>query len=658
METQVQRFFWDNISLTVSNNGETKTLLDSVTGSLESGEVLAIMGPSGSGKTTLLNILAQRGIPSNGNLTGKVHTDSFEVNSSNIRLFSGYVEQEDRLIGSLTVRQTLDFACRFSDLIAENASDKNEFNENKISFKSNSSTRSERIDEVLNYLGLKDQKDVPVGTPLQKGISGGQKRRLSVGVQLISRPSVLFLDEPTSGLDSTASHQIIYNLKRAAKLLNIIVIISMHQPSNSTFELLDKVLFLSKGKTIYNDYISNLYPYFEKIGFPIPNHCNPPEFILEFINTDFNIQDVEGDMVTDTISSNHEIDHDRTHRDSVELSEFDTIESVSIVEKLNQRWRQEEITLYSTNPNVNENNIKKTVVGRACTSVINCAKLQFNQTYILSQRLFIKSYKDFLAYYVRVLMYTALAILMGTVWLRFSNDQKYIQSYINAIFFSGAFMSFMSVAYIPAYLEDYYTYINDHLNGFYSPSAFVISNFIIGVPFIVLISSIFSIISYFMVNFRLSASGFWYYFLWLTLDLLAAESMTIFISTAFPYFVVALALTAFMNGLWMSVGGFLVTTNILNVFWYYTFYWINYQRYVFQGMMFNQFTADSTYTCGSSCHCMYSSPLESQCMLTGESVLINNGYKNEDKGLWIGVLIAIIAFYRIATYLILKFLRK
>lgn len=146
--------------------------------------------------------------------------------------------------------------------------------------------------------------------------------------------------------------------------------------------------------------------------------------------------------------------------------------------------------------------------------------------------------------------------------------------------------------------------------------------------------------------------------MWLFLDLLAAESMVVFISSLFSVFVISLALTAFANGLWMCVGGFLVNSNVLNVFWYYTFYWVNYQRYVFQGMMFNEFTNDRIFSCGKGCHCMYASPLESQCKIQGTAVLKQLGYGKEDRRLWAGVMIAIIFFFRAATYLYLRFFKR
>lgn len=269
--------------------------------------------------------------------------------------------------------------------------------------------------------------------------------------------------------------------------------------------------------------------------------------------------------------------------------------------------------------------------------------------------------------------------MMGTVWLRLGLTQDNIQPFINAIFFSGAFMSFMAVAYIPAYLEDYESYKKERANGLYGPTAFLLSNFLIGIPFIcepplplflvmrenqsnlttktsVFIALLFSVVTVFLVNFRHDPSSFFRYVMWLFLDLLAAESLVVLISSIIPVFVASLAITAFANGLWMSVGGFLVSPKVLNDFWYYTFYWIDYQRYVFQGMMFNEFEG-RTYACGDGCQCMYPSDLMQQCKINGKGVLKALGYKERNLGLWIGVLLAVTFVMRAGAWVVLV-LRK
>lgn len=166
------------------------------------------MGPSGCGKTTLLNVLAGR--PTNASsVSGSVHVNGAKPSRSQFRQMSCFVEQEDALIGSLTVRETLLFTSRLSSTSSLPASE-----------------RLARIDGLLNAFGLNEQASTIIGTPIRKGISGGQKRRVGVASQLITSPKIMFLDEPTSGLDSAASFEVISYLKTVAKRSNVSRVIS------------------------------------------------------------------------------------------------------------------------------------------------------------------------------------------------------------------------------------------------------------------------------------------------------------------------------------------------------------------------------------------------------------------------------------------------
>lgn len=586
---------WNQVSIALKD----KTILDNISGDVKAGQLLALMGPSGSGKTTLLNYLSARnGIKGSSELGQLLYCGS-KIDNKVLPKVSRYVEQEDHLIGSLTVFETIDFAGRLSGL-------------------KNRAFRHEKINEILIGLGLVNQRDVIVGTPLKKGLSGGQKRRLSIACELITMPQILFLDEPTSGLDSKASYEVISTIKNIAKAQNIMVIASIHQPSGSTFNLFDKVSFMTNGKMIYFGDIANIKSYFHSNGVQFNENENLAEFILDLINTDFFNSD------TELVSSLHAAWYSQLNEKVLDDSSNDGSSSSAAL--------------------INTKNLHKS----------SCKPCY--QTWVLLHRSFLKAYRDFLAYYVRIIMYLGLAIMMGTVWLRLNYDQDSIQPFINAIFFSGAFMSFMSVAYIPAFIEDYQSYKREKLNGLYGPGPFVISNFLISIPFLFLTTLLFSVVTYFLVHFNKTATGFWKYVMWLFLDLIAAESLTVLISTIFPYFVIALAFTAFANGLWMSVGGFLVPEKILNVFWYYTFYWIDYQRYVFQGMMFNQFE-NTVYNCGDGCQCMYPSELQDQCKIAGKAVLESVGYSDSNIGLWIGIIIVIVFVMRLFSYVILKIRR-
>ncbi|THC95396.1 hypothetical protein EYZ11_005120 [Aspergillus tanneri] len=532
MNDTVTTFSWSDLTVTVkdSRTKHPHNLIDGSNGVVQQGELVALMGPSGCGKTTLLNVLARRTASSGAKVTGDSYVNGNKMDNATFGRITSYVEQEDALIGSLTVQETLKFA---ADLSLPRSISKYQ--------------RAERIQTLLSAFGIHGQASTLVGTPIRKGISGGQKRRVSVASQLITCPKILFLDEPTSGLDSTASYEVISYVKKLAVVNNLIIIASIHQPSTSTFQLFDKLLLLSEGKTCYFGPVPAVPSYFDSIGLPIPSNTNPAEYLLDIVSSDFTVHQSQADRVQSAWTQSTE----RTAL--VQHLHDDAAANKKVVTDARRRPTMFQITL------------------------------------TLLHRLFIKSYRDVVAYGIRIVMYLCLAIMMGTVWLRLHTSQEYIQPFINAIFFGSAFMSFMAVAYVPAFLEDRATFIKERAN-----------------------------VSYFLSNFHPSATSFFIYTMWLFLDLVAAESLVVFVTSVVPNFVIALALVAFANGLWMSVGGFLVSKTILNPFWKFVFHYIDYQ-----------------------------------CLIQGKGVLNHYGYSTGRTGKWVGILIGIIAVYRLFGYVAL-----
>ena len=145
-----------------------------------------------------------------------------------------------------------------------------------------------------------------------------------------------------------------------------------------------------------------------------------------------------------------------------------------------------------------------------------------------------------------------------------------------------------------------------------------------------MISLLFSVVTYWLINLRSGPVAFFNYFAILYLELIAAEALVVLVSSIFPNFVVSLALVAFMNGLWMAVAGIFVTPPILNVFWKYTFYQIDYQRYAFSALIRNQMIG-SAYTCGDVCQCMFITSLADQCMIEGEEAVETLGYVTSNR---------------------------
>jgi len=218
------------ISFTVEdltyNFREGHAAIDNISFSIEEGKLIGIMGASGSGKTTLLNLMSGMQRPSSGSV--KINGLNVTSHNKDLEGVFGYVPQDDLLIEDLTVFQNLWFAARqcFKDQARVET--------------------SSIVDQTLASLGLLEKRDLKVGTPFNKVISGGQRKRLNIALELIREPSVLFLDEPTSGLSSRDSENLM-DLLRDLTLKGKLVFTVIHQPSSEIFKMFDKVIILDQG---------------------------------------------------------------------------------------------------------------------------------------------------------------------------------------------------------------------------------------------------------------------------------------------------------------------------------------------------------------------------------------------------------------------------
>jgi ABC-type multidrug transport system ATPase subunit len=251
-----------------------KTLLHSADADLKPGTLTAIIGGSGSGKTTLLNNLAERVVSSRLSQQG-LATFNGRVGVNSVR--HAYVMQQDILLPTLTVRETLRYS---ADL--------------RLPSSTNAEDRERIVEEVIRELGLKECANTRIGNSQHRGCSGGEKRRVSIGVQLLANPSVLFLDEPTTGLDATSAFQLIRTLKTLAQKGRT-VITTIHQPRSEIWDLFDNLVILSKGSPVFSGPISECLPWFKELGYQLPPFVNPAEFVIDIAAVDNRTPELEAE---------------------------------------------------------------------------------------------------------------------------------------------------------------------------------------------------------------------------------------------------------------------------------------------------------------------------------------------------------------------------
>ncbi|KAK7346180.1 hypothetical protein VNO80_20695 [Phaseolus coccineus] len=245
-----------------TRSSREKTILKGVTGMVCPGEIMAMLGPSGSGKTTLLTALGGR---LSGKLSGKV-TYNNQPFSGAMKRRTGFVAQDDVLYPHLTVTETLLFTAL---LRLPNSLTKEE--------------KVQHVEHVISELGLSKCRGSMIGGPLFRGISGGERKRVSIGQEMLINPSLLLLDEPTSGLDSTTAQRIMTTIKRLASDGRTVVT-TIHQPSSRLYHMFDKVVLLSEGCPIYYGLASTAMGYFSSVGFSTSMIVNPADLLLDLAN--------------------------------------------------------------------------------------------------------------------------------------------------------------------------------------------------------------------------------------------------------------------------------------------------------------------------------------------------------------------------------------
>ncbi|KFK41612.1 hypothetical protein AALP_AA2G151000 [Arabis alpina] len=243
---------------------EERAILKGVTGMISPGEFMAVLGPSGSGKSTLLNAIAGR-LHGSG-LTGKILINDGKTTKHTLKR-TGFVAQDDLLYPHLTVRETLVF-CALLRLPKTLTRD----------------DKMKAADSVISELGLVKCENTIVGNTFIRGISGGERKRVSIAHELLINPSLLVLDEPTSGLDATAALRLVQTLAGLAHGKGKTVVTSIHQPSSRVFQMFDTVLLLSEGKCLYFGQGRDAMSYFDSVGFSPAFPMNPADFLLDLAN--------------------------------------------------------------------------------------------------------------------------------------------------------------------------------------------------------------------------------------------------------------------------------------------------------------------------------------------------------------------------------------
>ncbi|PPQ85486.1 hypothetical protein CVT24_008584 [Panaeolus cyanescens] len=440
---------------------------------------------------------------------------------------------------------------------------------------------------------------------------------------------ILLLDEVTSGLDSTSAREVIASISRLAQSEGIIVLASIHQPSLETFSHFHNVIFLAEGKTCYSGPVDGLESFFDKWGHPVGRFITPADHAMNYLNTDFGsgLDDEKGN---------------ENGRNNAMMQEF------------REYW----LSTPGGAPLGDPSLLGKpdgTVSRLDTTDTTGKAGLigtTFWNTVVLCERTALNYSRNLLAYGVRIGMYAGMGFMLATIWIRLGTRDSTINDRLSVHFYSVAFLGFMSVAGIPAFLEERAVYLRESKNGLYTTLPFVLSNTLVNIPFLFACTVIFILICYWAIGLHPGAAAFFRFAGFLFLPLLVAESQAAVVSSIIPVFVAALAIAAFLNGFWMSVGGYFIRARSLPRFWYFSFHFMDFQKYAFELLTNSDlrglhFTCESVPSAASGCICAYPSSTPEKCTVSGEDILSYLEIGSISYAKWSGILISIFVIFRI-----------
>ena len=602
------RLTWKDLTVMVTlSNGETQNVLEGLTGYAEPGTFTALMGPSGSGKSTLLDALSSR-LAANAFLSGTIL-----LNGRKAKLSFGtaaYVTQDDNLIGTLTVRETISYSARLR--LPDNMpwADKRAL-----------------VESTIVAMGLQDCADTVIGNWHLRGISGGEKRRVSIALEILMRPRLLFLDEPTSGLDSASAFFVTQTLRALARDGRT-VIASIHQPSSEVFELFDQLYLLSSGKTVYFGQASEAYEFFAQAGFPCPALRNPSDHFLRCINSDF-------DKVKATLKGSMKL---RFEGSDDPLDRITTAEAIRTL-----------IDFYRTSQHSYAARQKVDEISRVKGTVLEAGGSEASflmQSYTLTKRSFINMSRDFGYYWLRLVIYIVVTVCIGTIYLNVGTGYNSILARGSCASFVFGFVTFMSIGGFPSFVEDMKVFQRERLNGHYGVTSFVISNTLSAMPFLILITFLSGTICYFMVRLH---PGFWHYLffvLCLYASVTVVESLMMAIASIVPNFLMGIIIGAGIQGIFMLVSGyFRLPHDIPKPVWRYPMSYISFHFWALQGQYQNDLRG-----------LIFDNQTPDLPKIPGEYILEKVFQIDVNRSKWINlsVIFSMIVIYRIIFFIMIK----
>ncbi|XP_060943454.1 ATP-binding cassette sub-family G member 8 isoform X1 [Limanda limanda] len=529
--------------------GNKQTAINKLSLRVRSGQMLAIIGSSGCGKTSLLDIITCRDEGST-TTSGQILINGRPSTRQLVKKSIAHVRQDDRLLPHLTVRETLVFVAKL-----------------RLPTHYSQAQRDQRVDDVIAELRLRQCAHTRVGNDYVRGVSGGERRRVSIAVQLLWNPGILILDEPTSGLDSFTAHNLVITLSRLARG-NRLVLLSVHQPRSDIFQLFDLVVLLSSGSAAYCGAARDMVPYFTALGYPCPRYCNPSDFYVDLISIDRRSAEREAEclerarLLSELFMGKVRDTHDHmwkpagtntapTHTESPQTAEGEEVITIS-----KQRNR---------------------LPGR------------LHQFTILIRRHMYNDFRDLVTLLVHGFEALLMSLLVGFLYYGAGAERLSLQDTVGLLYMIGALTPFAVVLDVIAKCHTERAMLYHELeDGMYSVTSYFFAKILGELPEHCVFTLVYGVPIYWLAGLNEAPERFLLSFMLVWLMVYCSRAMALFVAASLP----TLQTSAFMGNALFTVfyltGGFVIS---LENMWLVAswFSHISFMRWGFEGMLQVQF---------------------------------------------------------------------
>ncbi|PNF18457.1 ATP-binding cassette sub-family G member 4 [Cryptotermes secundus] len=586
-----------NLAYSVSEGRKRgyKTVLKNVNGKFRSGELTAIMGPSGAGKSTLMNILAGY---KTSRLSGTLLINGKERKLRHFRKMSCYIMQDDQLLPHLTVLEAMTVSANL-----------------KLGKQTSSIAKRIVVEEIMETLGLVECCDTRT-----TNLSGGQRKRLSIALELVNNPPVMFFDEPTSGLDSSSCFQCLSLLKSLARGGRTIIC-TIHQPSARLFEMFDHLFTLAEGQCIYQGSVQGLVPFLSSVGFECPSYHNPADYVMEVACGE------HGESIPKLVTAVNNGKCNNLNQQQPTASATETCIANDIIKENTDKVLVNGMAEHKSGSTVSAPGMTCTTSLLESDESLNQCKQNtgfptssFLQFYILLKRTFLSTMRDQTLTQMRFFSHVVVGLLIGMIYFGIGNEASKVINNSGCIFFTVLFLMF--TAMMPTILTfpvEMAVFVREHLNYWYSLKSFYFAKTMADLPFQIVFSIIYVAIVYFMTSQPPEAMRFVMLLTMCILTSLVAQSLGLLIGAAMSV----------ENGVFFGpvasvpillFSGFFVNFNTIPGYLQWVPY-ISYIRYGFEGAMISIYGYGRERLSCSEAYCHFRNPtkfLEEMDMATAQ----------------------------------------